>query len=568
MSLNLTLSSRLHEIIRQTSIRNIYEAIVELVTNCDDAYRTIGKIRKDIWIEIVRNDDKTSLLITDQASGMTYDEMVSNLLTVGNYTANESSRGMMGRGAKDCSFLGDITFTCIKNNKMNQLTIYQNRTADFIFTDVDVTTDIRLKYGIIENGCNVELIVSSSLVPPIETVFTSLKNNIYFRNLLQEESTIVLLKDKDFTERLFYRFPERKLVVSCDYDIPEYNTTAHFELYRSDKELTHAFSPDQMQYGILVSSDKTIYESSALYYIDNQNPIQDYMWNPNIKFISGILICNDIERIAREATNGNISAKNPFLLIDPNRRNGLVRDHPFTVALFKYAYQLLDIIIGRIQDSRDDKLIENGNASDVFNSLNDLISQLLPPESVLYTWRTKDDQTKLNTISSTIKNVNLDSDFLGLTWEEIQNLSKDRYLQLEQKPVSGNSFKLSFTNDINLKSPYQILYLPGQISMKINANDPSVKDYIEISDNTVNLVNSGKALTSIGMLVLDATNNMVIRRNIMDGSTSSLDINAFNEYIFNLIDVRKSIAPSIFEKISLGIQSIKSNEAPSSLPMQ
>jgi hypothetical protein len=559
MALNLTLSGRLHEIIRQTSIRTIHEAIVELVTNADDAYRSISQISKDIRMEIVRKSNgKTSLFVVDQATGMSLDEMNSNLLTVGNYTATEFSRGMMGRGAKDCSFLGNITFTCIKDNKLNQLVIYQNRTADFLQKEVEVSDDFRSKYQISNNGCNVELELDNSLVPSVDKLSVTISNNIYLRKLLKEVSTTVLLKEGNFNQRLSYTEPSRKLVVSCEYDIPEYNTSAKLEIYRSDDELPYNPISDQIPYGILVSSDKSVYECSALYHV--HSGVQDYMWNPNIKYITGSLTCNDIDKIARDATNGNINSKNPYLLIDPNRRNGLVKDHPFTIALYHHAYQLLDIVISRIQDTRDDKLMESGNASDVFNSLNDLISSLLPPESILYTWRTKDDHEKLKEIANTVKNVTLDSNFLGLTWEEIQKIAQDKYLQVTKTSVYGNSFKISFSNDPKLKVPYQILYLPGKISMKINANDHSIRPYISVDKNVVNLTNPGKALTTIGLLVIEATNNMIVRRNVLSGKTSALDISALNEYIYHVNDARESVAPNVFSRILTGIQSIKAPE--------
>lgn len=554
MSLSLTLSDRLHEIIRQTSIKTIYDALVELLTNCDDAYRSLNIAKKDIWVEIVRNN-LTSLIVTDQAKGMSYEEMINNLLTVGNYTAGDSSRGMMGRGAKDCSFLGDITFTCIKDGKLNQLVIYQNRKADILQKDVEVTFETRLKYSILNNGCSVELKVDSSLVPEIKEVAQNLANNIYLRNILSNNTVILLLKEGEYNQRLRFEYPPRKLIVSCDYDIPEYNTSAHFELYRYDAELPFQPKADLLNYGIVVGSNNSIYECSALYHIGSK--IQDYMWNTNIRLLSGVLICNDIDKIAREAANGNINDKNPFLLIDPNRRAGLAKDHPFTVALYTHAYHLLTMVIDRMQDHRDDKMMENGNASDVFNSLNDMLSELLPSESVLYTWRTKEDHESMAKIIDSIKNVNLDSDFLGLTWEEMQQLAKDKYLQVKSSDVSGNSFKISFTNDTNVKTPYQVIYLPGKTSLKINANDPSIKNYVEIKNDTVNMVNTGKALTSVGAILVEATNNMIVRRNIMAGKTSVLDINSYNEFIYHMGDARQSIAPNIFSKISSGINALK-----------
>lgn len=562
---NLNLSSRLHEIIRQTSIRTIYEAAVEIITNSDDAYRREGVYLKDIKIFLSRNSSEYSTIsFVDQACGMSSDEMQQNLLTVGGYTATDSSRGMMGRGAKDCSFLGDITFTSIKNGKLSQLVIYQNRMAEVLITDQICSEEDRKNYSIHQTGTNVTLKIPSSTLPDFDTFYDNLRNNIFLRNLFTDPNTIVLLcESPDLQKKVEYSYPERKLAVSCDYDVPGYNTKAHLEIYRSETEIPFRNFSDQTGYGILVCSDKGIYECSALYYV--APGVQNYMWSSNIRYISGILVCNEIEKITRDAIDFHLSPQNPFLLLDPNRRNGLVKDHPFTAALYSSGYQLIDIIMNRIQDTRDDRLLDNGNASDVLDSLNDLISNILPPEDVLYTWRTKKDTQNLIDISSTIQNVNLDSDFLGLTWEEIQKLANEKILQISGNQPTTNSFKISFTNDPNVKTPYQILYLPGKIGMKINLNDPSIREFVAVNGQSVNLVNAGKALTVIGGMTTEATTDMIVRRNIMTSKTSVLDMDSFTEYNTNYNFTRQDIAPNIYSSILSGISSIKS--APQPLPL-
>lgn len=551
MTYNLTLSNRFHEIIRQTSIRTIQEALVELITNCDDAYQTFPT-KKIIIIEVIRREDYVDILVIDQAKGMTKDEMVEKLLTVGNFTAHNQARGMMGRGAKDCSFLGDITFSCIKTDILNELVIHQDRTADFIISNYKVSNQERLKYRIVNNGCHVKLSVKSSLVPSINDLKNSLENNIYLRTLLTDENIILLLQERaiNFNERLQYIYPDRILLIKCDYEIPEYDTIAHLEIYKSNTEMKHSFKPDETQYGILVGSGRSVYECSGLYYQDKDKPIQDLFWNPNIKYISGILTCSHLDKLAREASNGNLNDKNPYIIIDPNRRAGIIKDHPFTIALYSKAYNILSIIIDRLQDDKDDGLLENGSAQDIFAGLNSLINDLLPAENFLYTWRTRETQEKLNILSKTnLSNLELNDKFLGLKWEDLQNLKEKQYL-----PTSNNSnFKIGFTNDKNLKTSYQIIYLPQHIQIKININDPSLKNYITIEDDHVEFLNNERVLTSVGFILMDATLNMLFRRQILDGKTSTIDINGFNEYLFHNSDARHNISTKIFEHIYSGI---------------
>jgi hypothetical protein len=559
--MELTLSGRLHEVIRQNSIRTIYEALVELVTNSEDAYSRVNKSRRDIWIEIKRHSElaKTSVNVIDQARGMTKTEMVDSLLTVGGYTATEGSRGFIGRGCKDCSFLGDITFTCIREGKINKLVIYQTRTVEILIDDIEVTEEHRKLYNISENGCHVNLVVAESLVPPIETFYDSLKNNVYLRNIYSNSLVIVKEKEVGFDKRVTFTYPERKLVVSCDYDVPGYGTTARLEIYRSKTKMPFPKSTDQRQFAINVQSSRTVFENSALYYTGDSK-VQDYIFNPNIQFISGTLWCDKIEQLAKDAIEGKITPENPYLVIDPNRRNGLMKDHPFTAALYRYAYYMLSIVIERVQDTREEDLLGDGNASDILKSLSDFVNELIPGSSTMYAFRTHEDQDKLNTLSETMKNVELDSDFLGLSWEQMQELSRNKYLKFDASNVQGNSFDISFTQDPTVTTPYNILYLPGKISMKINTKDPSISPFISINDGKVDLVNSGKSMTSIGNMVLDATTDLIVRRNIMQSQTSSLDINGFNEYQYSYNSGRGTIAPGIFSRVMSGIENFKSSD--------
>lgn len=566
--MELTLSGRLHEVIRQNSIRTAYEAIVELVTNSVDAYNRVNKSNRDVWIEVIRgtSEGKTTIAVTDQARGMTNQEMCDSLLVVGGYTATDSSRGFIGRGCKDCSFLGNISFTCIREGVLNKLIIYQNRTAEFLIVDQPVTDEHRSQFQIVQNGCRVELECLSNLIPSINEFYTCLRNNVFLRNVYSD--ALVVLKEPavNFDQRITFSYPERKLVVSCDYEVPGYGTKAHLEIYRSKVPMPFPRSSDQRQFGINVQSSRSIFENSALYYIGGAK-VQDYIFNPNIQLISGTLTCDAIESVAKDAIDGKITAANPYLVIDPNRRNGLVKDHPFTIALYQYAYYMLSIVIQRVQDTREDDLINNGDCADLMKSLSDFVSQMLPDNSPLYAFRTHDDQDKLNKLADTMKNVDLDSDFLGLTWEQIQELARNKVIQLESNNISGSSFNISFTKDPTVTTPYSLLYLPGRVSMKINANDPIVSSYINITDTKVELINAGKAMTSVGNMVIDASTDLSVRRNIMQQQTSSLDINGFNEYQYSYNSSRYNIAPGIFSRVIDGIAQIKSSTDTASLPL-
>lgn len=554
MSLALTLTERFHNIVRQASVRTVYEALVELVTNSADAYQRAGIDRRDIRISVVRGGEKTLVRVIDQAGGMDGESMIKALLTVGGYTAGSESRGMMGRGSKDCSNIGDVCFTSIHKRLVNQVVIYQNMSADHLISDGQAEPAAHDSYGILEQGFCAELRLDPSMVSDAETLYSKLSKNVCLRRLFSDPNYTIVLDDGDFARRVQYSYPERRSVISCEYDIPEYNTKATLQLFYSEQEIPFA-QAGEVEYGALVCSDSAVYECSAFYH--STPGVQDYIWSPNIRHITGVLHCADIDRLAREAANGQLTAANPYLCIDSNRRTGLVKDHPFTKALFGEAYKVLEIVLNRVQDARDEELLDSGGAKDFFDSLNSMIEGLLPPESALYTWRSKKDHQNLAEVAAVVKNVQVDSEFLGLTWEEIQNLTRDKYLNIDESEPVQNNFRISFTDSRDLKTSYQILYMPGRISLKINALDPTIRDYLRVKDGKVEFINSGKALVGVGNMVSEATTNMIVRRKIMSGKTSALDISGFNEYMANVNETRARLVGRIHDHVASGITGFK-----------
>jgi len=306
-----------------------------------------------------------------------------------------------------------------------------------------------------------------------------------------------------------------------------------------------------------VCSDAAVYECSALYHA--APGIVDHLWSPNIRHVTGELRCSAIDQMARDAANGQLSPANPFLCVDSNRRAGMVKDHPFTRALFSEGHRMLEIVLNRVQDARDEELLDGGSAKDFFSSLSSIIEDILPPESALYTWRSKKDHRNLAAASAAAQNVKLDETFLGFSWEEIQRLTRDKVLRPEAGPgkPARSSFQISFTDSADMKTPYQILYMPGRVSLKINARDAGISTYLRVADGKVDFVCPGKALVVIGNLVAEAAATMMVRRRIIDGKTGTLTMDSFNEYLTSVNEARPRLAARINDHVLSGIAAIK-----------
>ena len=109
------------------AIRDVYDAIVELVTNSDDRYQILG-VKGLVEIELGRQGKgKPSILrVRDFADGMTTDQMNRKLGRIGGRVsgieAGKAVRGTNSRGAKDIAALGRVTFESIaEDGRMHAL---------------------------------------------------------------------------------------------------------------------------------------------------------------------------------------------------------------------------------------------------------------------------------------------------------------------------------------------------------------------------------------------------------------------------------------------------------------
>ena len=136
MKKQLTVDFRAYQQIHNFSVTNMYDAIIELITNAIDAYRcgdminnnNINNIKKNKTIHVnIYLDEKTNeqyLEIVDNAVGVAPDCMEKCFLTVGSLTkTHATARGFFSTGAKNISALGVVHFTSIHKEKLSRVSI-------------------------------------------------------------------------------------------------------------------------------------------------------------------------------------------------------------------------------------------------------------------------------------------------------------------------------------------------------------------------------------------------------------------------------------------------------------
>lgn len=330
------------------AIRDIYDAIVELVTNSDDRYQRLGS-EGEIEIVVERGRAKTdrSLQVRDSADGMTLEVMDEKLSKTGGRVSGldlgQDVRGTNSRGAKDIAALGTVTFDSVAaaDGRLHRCEI----TDGFVFRTHgvhDATRQLRELVGI-ETGSGTRVLVrlgENFSIPQHDNLRDRIQHLVALRDILSDPQRKVFLRDSSRPKRVQLRAPHPggKERVKESFEVPGYPQA------RAKLVITRAPSPFEREAnrfrpgGIIVKSRHAIHEAT---YFD-----PDLETNPHALWFYGKLVCPFIDDLWNEFDdrfeNGlPPQPANPIPILDPSRQTGLTRAHPFVQALYREALKRL-----------------------------------------------------------------------------------------------------------------------------------------------------------------------------------------------------------------------------------
>lgn len=358
--IDLHYSNRYFHFQRQHAIRDVFDALVELITNCDDSYHRLykRKLRAEdggrILIDILpqRKGAKSIVIVRDKAEGMSLQTMREKLGDVGTRRSEEGDRGFMARGAKDCTELGHIKVQSIKDNKyyMCELTPkpqfipWVNRHN----VDKNLRKELHIERG---NGTVVTLeIQPDHRIPRIDTIIRDLSRHFALRDILSEDSDTKCLvrnlnKPRSKPEKIVYMQPEGDLVCDEDFYIQGYEgAKAKLMIWKAPEPFDDPNDRRFRHSGLLIKGERAIHECSLLY--------PGLEKDPYAKKYFGRIECEYIDKLLDEYDNRRENnephpTENPKLLIDPNRREGLIREHPFTKAFLQVPSERLKALFDK-----------------------------------------------------------------------------------------------------------------------------------------------------------------------------------------------------------------------------
>lgn len=146
-------------------------------------------------------------------------------------------------------------------------------------------------------------------------------------------------------EKIVYRQPEGELVCNEKFTVPGYQeAAAKLKIWKHANSFDDPTDKSFRRSGILVKGKRAIHECSLLYpgFEKDQYALK-YFGSLECDYIDKILDEYD-ERLKADEPH---PAENPYLLIDPNRQTGLLREHPFTNAFFQIPSEHLKALIDK-----------------------------------------------------------------------------------------------------------------------------------------------------------------------------------------------------------------------------
>ena len=327
-----------------SSIKTIYDAVIEIVTNSIDAYYSLNK--KYGLIEIVYDKKKRTMTFRDNASGMTHTKLIKSFESLGEYSAvNSDSRGMHSRGAKDCKSIGLVEVHTFKDGRYSRVECHDDPKKGLGYEDHDheATPEIREKYGIKKNGTCVIIINTEEnkdryQFPAFEGFVSKLQNSFELFGCINDDarikgSEIVCINANDGSkQQLKYKEPSDSAVVKDEeFEIEGYPYKSRFILKKAKNTTQRKI--------IIMSNERSAHEES---FIDRSLISNSYLDN-----YYGELVCSGINELQRQIIIDPRSdpQKNPREVIDQARRGGLDRTHPFVEKLLSKPAKILREII-------------------------------------------------------------------------------------------------------------------------------------------------------------------------------------------------------------------------------
>ena len=352
---------------------DVVRALIELVTNADDAYNSKGGT---IQIRLLKSESpyQVKIFVHDKATGLDADGLEKAFARLGDlnqkFVGDMGTRGLFGRGAKDVAALGKARFASIRAGKFSSLEIDPVK-AKFNMEDINESPtesayeECLLKEG--ESGLTAELFVSTiHRIPSAKDMVTKLQNHVQLRDLLNRNEVFYFDERSKLEVKLHGLAPTGEKVIDQELMIPRFKHPVKIEIYRLPVKETSTLD-EYSVHGLVVSGRGAAYENSFLHLSKR----------PEAGWFCGRLDAPEIHDLARSIdTDKNASELNPTRIVS-RQRDGLVQNHPYFRALGSEVEKILKPLFDAMADEEGAQRKEGDKLRKRFDALSQVLANTL-----------------------------------------------------------------------------------------------------------------------------------------------------------------------------------------------
>ena len=329
-------------------------AIVELVTNADDAYDGISTNRKGkIRIDWERGRKKPTILrVSDRARGMTKKEVLERLGVLGGQTSGfqegAQRRGLFGRGAKDVVHFGPVRWESKCNGEHTRFEIEYDGGATNKYQCAELPPVERR-----DTGTVVTLEIQPRFnIPRVATLLDSLKRHYALRPILEDRRR----REITLNDMKVVWEPPRGKVLADREKLPIRGYEGH-ECVVTIRECGDSLDDNQpweyWQHSLLIRSGRAAYE------VFQGGRFSRGPYAPYLGRLFGSVDVPGVNDLIRQyddcAEHGKSPPdSNPIRLVRRDR-DGLVDrgDHPFVDALYEAIETALEPHLRRLREEAE-----------------------------------------------------------------------------------------------------------------------------------------------------------------------------------------------------------------------
>jgi hypothetical protein len=306
----------------EATIQNLIDAVVELVTNCDDSYSRLEGVGKNLSgkIEIYVSREKggrcKEFKIRDHAEGMTK-EKLEKAIGYGEessgFIEGKTVRGLLGRGLKESILgLGEGEIYTKTKESINCVKIWwdeRERKAlyDFLDNFDKKDSDINKFINSEGDGTLIKIVVKNEKIkiPEGNKLGLQIADHYALRDITSSENREIILTFEDFgrnrtktSSPIKFIPPEGELIIDKSLSLPRHKDLIQLRVWESPESLPFQRYNPCSKAGILIKTKGAILDNSLFKY-DN-DPAAFYFW--------GEIYCEGIaDRLIKAAKEGKES---------------------------------------------------------------------------------------------------------------------------------------------------------------------------------------------------------------------------------------------------------------------